>query len=380
MEIRKIKLMFAVTKSNWGGAQRYVYDLVTSLPKNQFEITVLLGGSGLLKKKLEAVNFRTISIPTLDRDIDLFKEFVIFFNIWKILMNEKPDILHVNSSKIGGLGSFVGRIIGIKNIFFTVHGWPFFENRFFLFKWLIVFFSWLTVIFSHKTIVISKNDQVIGSRLPFVKDKIFMIHNGIGSIDFKEKDSSRTYLLGEKMANLNSIAFWIAGGTELTFNKNLEMAILGVIEAKRRGFDILYLIIGEGEERGKIEKLIEKYKATDFIRLVGFKENLQQYLKAFDCFLLTSKKEGLPYILLETGLAGIPVIASNVGGIPEIIDDRENGILIEPKNINGIASAIEYLIKNPEIRKIYGEKLQEKVKTQFSKELMLKKTIELYNS
>ena len=99
------KVLFVITKSNWGGAQRYVYDLAINLPKESFEVKVALRGEGLLKQKLEENNIQTIQIPHLQRDINATRELLSFFSLIKIFNKEKPDIIHLNSSKAGGIGA-----------------------------------------------------------------------------------------------------------------------------------------------------------------------------------------------------------------------------------------------------------------------------------
>lgn len=110
----KKRILYVITKSNWGGAQRYVYDLATGLPKDHFAISVACGGQGLLKDKLEIAGIKIIPIPYFQRDINITKEFYSFVELIKIFRTEKPDIIHLNSSKagvIGALAAFVYKLI-----------------------------------------------------------------------------------------------------------------------------------------------------------------------------------------------------------------------------------------------------------------------------
>ncbi len=371
----KTKILLAITKSNFGGAQRYVYDLATNVSKEKFEVSVLCGGEGLLVEKLRMKGVRVIAIPYLGRDIKIFDEFRAFFDLLRILRKEKPDVFHINSSKIGGLGSLAGRLVGIKKIIFTAHGWYFNEDRFWFVKLITWFLSWLTVIFSHKTIVVSYADQNTASHFPFVgKNKIALIHNGIGQIEFLEKNAGREILLEKDITKRHENDFWIVTVAELHSNKNLAAAILGIAAAKRAGQNIFYIIIGEGEERKNLEKLIEKEKVKEYIKLVGFVKDAPQYLRAFDCFLLTSKKEGLPYVLLEAGLAGLTSVATKIGGIPDIIENNATGYLIENTRPETVAKTLLSAQRNPS-----GEKLKSSIKDKFSLNSFLKQTESVYN-
>ncbi len=189
------KILFFITKSNFGGAQRYVYDLATNLPKNQFEIKVASGGNGSLKEKLNRKNIQTIEINYLERSISVFRDIRVFFKIIKILREEKPDIIHLNSSKIGGLGSLAGRICGVNRIVFTAHGWAFNEDRPYFAKIILKFLYLLTFWFSHSIIAVSDITFKQISNFPFNKQKVSIIHNGIDEINFKSKGESREKII-----------------------------------------------------------------------------------------------------------------------------------------------------------------------------------------
>ena len=128
----------------------------------------------------------------------------------------------------------------------------------------------------------------------------------------------------------------------------------------------------------EIIKLIEKESLQDVVFLVGYKKNASSLLKAFDVFTLTSRTEAFPYVPLEAGLAELPVIASRVGGIPEIVS-KDCGILVKRGNINEIAQAITHLLNNKEKRKSLGLNLKKHVQQNFSTQEMVKNTLKYYN-
>ena len=125
------KVLYVITKSVWGGAQRYVFDLATNLPKDQFEIVAAAGGEGPLFDKLHNAGIRTINTPSLERDVHILNETSVFWQLLKIFHTEKPDILHLNSTKIGALGALAAFLYKLLTLnfklltVFTVHGWGF---------------------------------------------------------------------------------------------------------------------------------------------------------------------------------------------------------------------------------------------------------------
>jgi glycosyltransferase involved in cell wall biosynthesis len=136
-------------------------------------------------------------------------------------------------------------------------------------------------------------------------------------------------------------------------------------------------IVGDGELRNELERCAQTHPSHD-VRFLGYQEKAAQYLLAFDIFVLPSLKEGLPYVLLEAGLAGLSVVATNVGGIPEIIEDTKTGVLVPPESVSALTGALNDLIENEPQRHAYGAALQEKVLRDFSLENMITNTIACY--
>ena len=187
------KILFIITKSVWGGAQKYVYDLAVNLPKDRFEPIVAGGGKGIMAEKIISARLPYLEIKSFQRDINIFKEIVSFFEILKILFKTKPDIVHVSSSKAGGIAGLAIFIYSVAKkaakpflllghkgksyekapppslpfAIFTVHGWAFLENRSRWQVWLIKLASKITCLFYGKIICVSRNDYTSA-----VKNKI----------------------------------------------------------------------------------------------------------------------------------------------------------------------------------------------------------------
>lgn len=364
------KVIYVITKANWGGAQKYVFELISSLPVEQFAVSVVYGGDGLLAEKLRAEGIEATSIPGLWRDVKVWSDFKAFWQLWRLFKKEQPDIVHLNSSKIGAMGALAARLAGVKKVIFTIHGWAFDEDRPWWQRWIIKLISWLTLVLAHQTIAISKHskDQT-KAWVGRVGNKVKVIYNGINTnedIIYKTRAD-----LG--IATDNLIIGTIA---ELTKNKGLWYAIKAMKELKNR--KLILFIVGEGEEREVIEGLIAKEGLEEKVVLLGFKDKAYNLLKIFDIFILPSLKEGVPYVLLEAGLAERPVIASNVGSIPEIINDSTSGILVPPRDVDALVQAIDELAGNAPKRTLLGKALREKITLDFSKEKMLAETISLY--
>ena len=370
MVSNKKKILYVITKSALGGAGIYVRDLAVNVPRDEYDVSVALGGDGPLKDMLERAGIRTISLDGLGRDVNPVLDTKIFFDLVSLFRKEKPDIVHLNSSKIGGLGSLAGRIAGVPRIIFTAHGWYFNEDRNVLITSITWILSLLTQLFAHITITVSNKEQR-GSPIP---SRAVGIHNGIRHIDYLDKHEAR-----EKVSLINSKLDpskpWIGTIAELHRNKGLSYLIRAVADIP----NVQLVIIGEGEERESLSNLIDDQNVSDRVFLVGQIEQAAQYVKAFDIFALTSTKEGLAYVILEAGMADVPVVASEVGGIPEIIANPDLGCLVGVKDVQAIQKSLHALLKDSDVRAVLGSNLHAHVDANFSHEEMLKKTLKVYS-
>ncbi len=371
----KKKLFLIITKTNFGGAQRYVYDVATHL-NSQYDVAVIGGGNGVLFEKLAEKNIRTISMKSLVRDISFIKDIRSLFELMSIFKKEKPDIVHLNSSKIGGIGALAARFAKVPNIIFTGHGWAFNENRPWLQKKIILIVHWITVMLSHTTIAVAEKIKNDINTLPWVSKKIKVIYNGIGDIDFIPRENARE-MLG--IGTLKPGTLVIGTISELHRNKGLDIALQGFNQFRNNNPLSHFIIVGEGEQRKELETYIRDNNLWLHVTLAGFVKDAARYLKAFDIFTLTSRTEAFPYVPLEAALAHLPVVASKVGGIPELITDRVNGVLVEPSNAGSFFEGLEYITSNTD-KDFLSEALYKQVKDNFSHATMIDKLKEVYEN
>lgn len=375
-----MKILYVITKSNWGGAQRHVYDLAVAMKDRGHDVSVALGGDGILRKKLEDAGIYTHSISGLKRDVSVSGDTGSFKDIFSIIKFRKPDILHLHSPKAAGLGALAGRLLGIKKIVYTVHGWAFNEVRPPHEKILISFFSWLTMQLCHKVILLSKIEHEQTLHFPGVKDRLSLIRLGIKQPVFMSVDGAKQMIaktIGMEVPEFNKKTV-VGTIAELHPNKGLHFLIQALVPILEKSPNVIAVFIGDGESRDSLRDLIKASNMEKQIFLTGYMDSASDYLKAFAMFVLSSQKEGLPYVLIEAGFAGLPVVSTTVGGIPEIIEDMKSGVLVQSRNTNELSHAISFMIEHPEERRKYGATLKEKVSREFSVERMIEETETLY--
>lgn len=377
MDQRK-KILFVITKSNFGGAQRYVYELATGIDTGRFEPVAAMGGDGLLAHKLRDAGVRVHTIKNFARDINLIKEVRAMVELARVINAEHPDIVHLNSSKAGGSGALIARLMGVPKVIFTAHGWPFFEDRNVLWRTIVWILSWITALLSHTVILVSAHD-LTRTHMPLVGKKLKLVRTAVPEIHFKARDEARAFLFGKEECARHTDHLYAVSTGEHTKNKNLIRALHALkIHNDSHPQKIFLTFMNNGEDRHALEEYAKNEHIDHMVHFTGFIDDARSYLSAFDIFLMPSLKEGLPYGLLEAGAAGLACIGSKVGGIPEIITHGVTGILIDPRDINSLSNALATLTTSAETRAQYGDALKQHVEQHYTLHGMITNTEKLY--
>ncbi len=373
----KKKVLLLITKSNWGGAQRYVYDLATHLDKELFSVTVVVGGNGQLTEMLAHQHIDWLSLPSLNNSLKPKSLWQTSYDLFTLLRQERPDILHVNSSVAGLIGTFVGRLARVPRIIFTAHGWAFNEERSYWQRIVFTFFHWLTVLLSHRTIAVS--DAIIKQlSLPGTMKKMKVLHPGRTIGVMYDHEEARTTLSQEFPVLQEYMDDILIGSiAELHPIKLQSVLIKSLVPILKKFPQVRLIIIGEGTERKNLQQLIKELNLTKSVFLVGAINEAARLLKAFDIFVLSSRSEAYGYVLHEAGLAELPVIATNVGGIPEIIKNGVSGLLVEPNNPPALSQALATLLSDSTLRNKFSAALHVEMKNR-TLEKMVRATEALY--
>ncbi len=334
-----LKILYIVTQQEFGGAQRYVFDLATNLDKSQYDIHIAAGDpNGPLFDRARSQNLAVHTLKHLNRSISPIHDFLSYFELKKLIADLKPDIVHLNSSKAGVLGSMAAKALKVPKIIYTAHGFVFNEPMSLLKHWLYKRAELGTARRIDHVIAVSEFDRATGIKAGIDENKITTIQNGIDPtvLSFLSREDAR--------AKLNTMTDEPLIGCIANFypTKGLDVLIQAMTN-----IDAQLVIIGDGKLRPSLEAQIKKRSLDGSVTLAGHIDDAHQFLKAFDLFVLCSRKEGFPYVLLEAAAAGIPIVATRVGGVPEIVRDETTGYLSEPDNPNELAQKINRALSNP---------------------------------
>ncbi len=381
--VTKKKILFLITKSNWGGAQRYVFDLATCLDSNTFDVVVALGGDGTLRQKLTKAGVRTIPIAHLQRDISLLSEVRALYSIARIIRSEKPDILHVNSSKAGALGTLLGRFLRVPRIIFTAHAWAYNEDRPYWQKLIFHCIHYFTILCSHTTITVSEG---LRKQMTWkgVQRKMITVHPGRHLSDIKPKQEARGIIETKVRDNQVSLSdfhtdTWIGTIAELHPTKQLHRAIDSIAALSRKHPTLRYVIIGDGQLYNRLQMRVRDLGIEKHVFFTGTIEEAGRLLKAFDIFILPSKSEAFGYVLLEAALAKVPTVATKTGGITDILTDEKTALLVTPESTVDLSAALSRLLTDTKLQETLAE-ANYKNAQHFSLQRMCWETISVYNN
>lgn len=350
-----------ITRLNVGGPSIHTILLSSGLCKERFKTYLVFGkegkDEGSLKDEAEKRNIELIFIPELQREISPIKDIIALFKLIRIIRRIKPDIIHTHMAKAGMLGRLCAWLCGVKIIIHTFHG-NIFHSYFSKAKtFFFIFIERLLSMISTKIITLteSQRNEVLKFKIGN-KNKVIVIPLGLSLDKFyspkkgllrKELGISKEPLIGTaaRLVPIKDIG---------TF---LEGARIVLEEIK----DAIFVIAGDGYLREELEKKTGSLGISKSVSFLGFREDLDVFYPDLDCFVLSSLNEGLPVAIIEAQASGIPVVATDVGGVSNLISS-DNGIIVSPKNPLGLGEAIKSILKNPEMAKKMGEKARENSK------------------
>ncbi|MBN1585103.1 glycosyltransferase family 4 protein [Candidatus Uhrbacteria bacterium] len=376
-----MQILYLITRPDRGGAQTNVLSLARQAKARGNEVTVATGGTGWLTEQAAGAGIRTVVFRSLRRSWNPLSTLLFISGMKRELRENPTDIAHFHSSNtLPGILAVWGLKKRPRTVF-TVHGLSALHPGWkgpFRAKFVYRLAMRLFLPMFDRVIFVCRHDAEFAERNRLLSGKTGVtIRNGIeqktDSVSPAAARQTVFRMIGEK--DREQTVFGTVG--RLDYAKRLEMLLRAA--RKIRGVskrEFLFIIGGKGPDRQKLERLAEKLGVSDTVRWLGEVRNPETVIPAFRAIILTSRFEGFPYILLEAGLAGVPAIATPVGGVPELVEDGVNGWLAE--NEDELAEKIVRLAENPEIAVTAGQKLREKVLRDFTEERMVSETMRVY--
>jgi glycosyltransferase involved in cell wall biosynthesis len=352
-----IKVLHVIARMNVGGTARYVEELVKNIP-NSALATGHVQDAEVEDPAVESL--LVFRIPHLGRKISPIADFKAWRELSKVVQEQKPAILHTHTFKAG----LIGRLTrGPHKHVHTFHGHLFGDNSFSLIerKIITLFERWL----AHRTDVLVSVGLNVGEELRTagigVGQKWVSIPPGVKALQKHDKSKAR------KSIGANESGMLIGWMARMTSVKNPSL----LLQVAAQLPDLQFVMAGGGD-------LLESIKtnAPANVKVIGWTD-AAIFWSAVDIAISTSDNEGMPVALIEAQLAGVPVIATNVGSNSEVVKDEVTG-LVTNKNVNSLVGAIKRFISFPTLIKTLGDKSKERASKEFSLEKMIQTHASLY--
>jgi glycosyltransferase involved in cell wall biosynthesis len=327
------RLLIVITLAELGGAQTYLAQLLPALV-DELDVTVAAWGPGPLRTAAQAAGARYVPLRHVRRPISPLRDLLGLFELVALCRRLRPDIVHANSSKAGILGRLAAWIARVPTRIFTAHGWAFAAysgatSKAYL--WADRALRPLTT----ATICVAENERRIGV--------------AAGTCDARQTVVIRNAIDVHAAARATPGAGspLVVSVGRLKYPKDTRTLLEA---AARVPGDWQLHVVGAGPDRAALEPL-----ASDRITFAGVRNDVPALLAGASAFVLSSRSEGLPISVIEAMAAGLPVIASDVGGLRELVEDGVTGFLVPAGDVDGLAEALARIVGDPELRRTLGD-------------------------
>ena len=319
---------------------------------------------------------RMVAAPSLVRRISPVRDILALCHLIRIIRKEKPDIVHTHTSKAGILGRLAAKLINVPFIVHTPHGHVFYGH---FGPWRSRIFMWIEKRFAGFTdqmIALTQGEETDYLNLGLcAPGKLCRIHSGVDIEKFQQQPASavekkRTLGLDQNHPVVGFVGWLLPVKGPMHLLK--AMAAVWPDHA-----DTALVLIGKGDLDSDLRAEALKTGANGRVHFLGWRNDIEEIMPLFDILVLPSLNEGMGRVLVEAMAAGKPIVASNVGGIPDLIEHGVNGLLVPPGDENALAAAIRQFISDPEKAKIMGQRGRERCH-QYSLEAMIGKIDNLY--
>jgi len=347
-----VNILYVITKLELGGAQRHLVSLIAHLDTEKFRVFLCTAHEGMLLEDAERIPQITIYRSRyLERAINPFKDIPAFFEIVRLIRKHKIDIVHTHSSKAGIIGRLAAGYAGVTNVVHTVHGWSFNDCQP---GWVPWFFLWMEKLAARRTkriIVVSESDRQKGIRSRIAQEPRFT-HIPYG-VDMEGCSRAEAQGLKKELG--------IAAGEQVVVDisclkpqKAPEDFVRVAHAVALRHARARFILVGDGVLRPRVTALRARLGLQDTLILAGWRRDIPRILTAADILVLTSLWEGDPLVVHEAMRCGIPVVATNTGGVAETVEEGVTGFLVAPHDVHGMTDKIGVLLEDDALRTRMG--------------------------
>jgi len=366
----KIRVCHIVSGNLWAGAEVQVFNLITARRyRERVEPFCIVLNRGVLEEKLRSQGISVRVVP--EREMSFPK---LLLTVHRLVREQNWDLIHshrykenfiaVCVSKSNGRPAVIKTLYGLQEI---VRGWARVKRVLYYFADLLMS-RW----FIDRTVVVTQDMKDYLSKL-VPGSKIDVIENSIDEKAFEQIWNSKNTVCSTRQDEAVIGTF-----CRLAAIKELDYFVEAAAELLKRSYRVTFLIGGAGPEKDHLMRLSERLGLAEKLIFPGFVDDVYAWISSLDVFVISSRHEGFPTAALEAMALGVPVVATSVGGIPEIIEHRKTGILVKPQDHIRLADGIQLLLQDKNLRDEISRRAMDKVRATYSNESQAEKMIRCY--
>ena len=382
-----VKILRVIARLNMGGPALHVAYLTEGLRRRGYETTLVAGtlarGEDSMAFVASARDVEIVQIDQLGREISPLRDLVATVRLARLIRKTRPQILHTHTAKAGTVGRVAAVLAGSRRPPIIVHTFHGHVLRGYFGPLPSHFFRLLEHWLATKTtalIAVSpqvRDDLVALGVAP--KERFVVVRLGIeldervaGEADGRADNRRYLGIPGDRFA-----VGWIG---RMTAVKRTDDILVAFKRLRDSGIDAVLCLVGDGPDRPGLERRAHELGVIRDTVFLGYQEDVAPFYSAFDALILPSTNEGTPVSAIEALAAGRPVVATRVGGVPDVVRDGEDGFLVEAGDTDQLADRLERLARDPALRERMGKRGRERVLPRYAVDRLVQDVDELYRS
>ena len=384
---KPIKILRVIARLNMGGPALHVAYLTEGLRKRGYDTTLVAGslarGEDSMAFVADAHGVEVVRIDELGREISPLRDLMATIRLARLIRKQRPQILHTHTAKAGTVGRVAARLAGSRRPPIVVHTFHGHVLRGYFGPVRSLFFRllerWLA---AGTTALVAVSPQVRDDLVALgvaPRERFVVIRLGI-ELDERVAPEQNGRAESRRYLGIPGDRFAVGWIGRMTAVKRTDDVLIAFRNLRDSGVDAVLCMVGDGPERLQLEQRAHELGVARDTVFLGYQEDVAPFYAAFDVLVLPSGNEGTPVTVIEALAAERPVVATRVGGVPDVVRDGEDGFLVEAGATGDLADRLGRLARDPALRARMGKKGRERVLPRYAVERLVDDVDELYRS
>ncbi|CAN5275172.1 glycosyltransferase family 4 protein [soil metagenome] len=376
-----------IARLNMGGPALHVAYLTAGLRERGYDTTLVAGslarGEDSMAFVADKRGVDVIQIDELGREISPLRDLRATFRLARLIRRERPQILHTHTAKAGTVGRVAALLAGSRRPPIVVHTFHGHVLRGYFGPLRSLFFRllerWLA---ARTTALVAVSPQVRDDLVALgvaPRERFVVVRLGI-ELDERVAPNHNGRAESRRYLGIPGDRFTIGWIGRMTAVKRTDDVLVAFKRVREEGVDALLCMVGDGPDREDLERRAHELGVIRDTIFLGYQEDVAQFYSAFDALVLPSSNEGTPVSAIEALAAGRPVVATRVGGVPDVVRDGEDGFLVETGDTDGLAERLTRLARDPALRERMGKEGRARVLSRYAVDRLVGDVDRLYRS